>query len=79
MKNNKRGRTMKKQRMNFKDDLEEVKNGMAIDLLADEPGEAEAAMVLNALVDDQEELQQEAEALIDVVVEGEGVDGTDEV
>lgn len=45
---------------------------MFLDLLADEPGEAEAAMILNALVDDADVLNEEAEALVDAV-EGEEV------
>lgn len=48
-----------KKRMRFSDDLEETDSGMYLSLLADEPGEDEAAMVLNSLVDDPEELVRE--------------------
>ena len=46
-------------KMRFLDDLEETDSGMYLSLLADEPGEAEGAMVLNSLVDDPEELVRE--------------------
>lgn len=52
------------QKMDFLDDNEETESGMYLSALADEPGEAEAAMVLNSLVDDRKDLNREAEELI---------------
>lgn len=53
--------------MNFEDPREETDSGMMLSLLADKPGEAEAAMILNACVDQPEELKDEADALIKAV------------
>ena len=36
-------------------------------MLADEPGEAEAAMILNSFVDGRDKLNREAEELIEAV------------
>ncbi|NLW47403.1 MAG: hypothetical protein GXY86_08715 [Firmicutes bacterium] len=48
-----------KGKMRSVDDGEEAGSGMYLSLLAVEPGEAEAAMVLNSLVDDPDELIRE--------------------
>ncbi len=52
-------------KMNFKDDPAETDSGMYLSLLAENSEEAEAALVLNSLVDDRDKLNQEAEKLID--------------
>ncbi|HEX3048483.1 MAG TPA: hypothetical protein VHY08_27285 [Bacillota bacterium] len=62
----------KPQKMNLLDDFAgdasaEPKGGMYLSMLADEPGEGEAAMILNSLVDEREDLNQEAEELIQAV------------
>ncbi len=53
--------------MNLIDDPVETNSGMYLSLLAEKPGEAEAAMILNSLVDDKDKLNEEAEDLIEAV------------
>lgn len=48
-----------KGKMRLVDDAEETDSGMYLSLLAVEPSKAEAAMVLNSLVDDPDELIRE--------------------